>query len=139
MGSGNAIPTWSRIAICGLAPYSVFRSRYRRPLPLLFLVPYTILNVHILFAEISEKSLFDHRFLRRMANSARPPCPPSLLDFTNTFILSSTPNSEQTLFEVPKPWTIDPSRQSQTHQKSRTGCRNCRRRRVKVGGSYSLS
>ncbi|KAK9388463.1 hypothetical protein V1515DRAFT_585249 [Lipomyces mesembrius] len=51
--------------------------------------------------------------------------------FTNTFVLSSTSNSEQVLSEVPKGFIIDPFRQRRPHQKSRTGCENCRRRRVK--------
>ncbi|KAI1761499.1 hypothetical protein GGR53DRAFT_24198 [Hypoxylon sp. FL1150] len=62
---------------------------------------------------------------------------PSLNDFTNTFVLSSAPSSrggqdQQVLSEIPKALSgIDPSRQRRAHQKSRTGCENCRRRRIK--------
>ena len=57
---------------------------------------------------------------------------PSILDFTNTFVLSSTKNLDQVLCEVPKGLIVDPFRQRRAHQKSRSGCENCRKRRVKV-------
>lgn len=57
---------------------------------------------------------------------------PSLSDLTNTFVLSSTSNNDPVLSEIPKGLTVDPSRQRRVHQKSVTGCENCRRRRVKV-------
>ena len=65
----------------------------------------------------------------------------SLSDFTNTFVLSSVPPSkqdQQLLLEVPKALLIDPVRQRRAHQKSKTGCENCKRRRVKVESSYGL-
>ncbi|KAF2673198.1 hypothetical protein BT63DRAFT_149291 [Microthyrium microscopicum] len=56
--------------------------------------------------------------------------PGSLADFTNTFILSASESgSGVVLAEVPK--AIDPSRQRKAHRKSRYGCVNCRKRRVK--------
>jgi len=58
------------------------------------------------------------------ANAAPP------TEFTNTFVISSSSDSKLVLSEVPK--AVDPSRQRRAHQKSRTGCENCRRRRVKV-------
>ena len=57
---------------------------------------------------------------------------PALQDFTNVFVLSSEPSSKHGLLEVPKALEVDPLRQRRAHQKSRSGCDNCRRRRVKV-------
>ncbi|KAI0172595.1 hypothetical protein GGR52DRAFT_415070 [Hypoxylon sp. FL1284] len=59
---------------------------------------------------------------------------PSLDNFTNTFVLttaSSTRRADKVLSEVPKALAGDPARQRRAHRKSRTGCENCRRRRVK--------
>ncbi|KAH8658221.1 hypothetical protein BX600DRAFT_514729 [Xylariales sp. PMI_506] len=56
----------------------------------------------------------------------------SIINFTNTFILSSAPNEPyKVLEEIPKALDADPSRQRRAHQKSKTGCANCRQRRVK--------
>lgn len=56
----------------------------------------------------------------------------SLLDFSNTFILTPTSNSEKILSEVPMELGVDLYRQRRAHKKSRKGCENCRKRRVKV-------
>ncbi|RYC65402.1 hypothetical protein CHU98_g799 [Xylaria longipes] len=59
---------------------------------------------------------------------------PTLKDLSNTFVLSSAASSsDRVLSEVPKALSVDPSRQRRAHLKSRAGCENCRRRRVKVG------
>lgn len=58
--------------------------------------------------------------------------PSAIQDFTQTFVLSSTPKSTQALLEVPKALAPDITRQRQAHKKSRKGCESCRRRRVKV-------
>ncbi|KAI1374105.1 hypothetical protein F4677DRAFT_447752 [Hypoxylon crocopeplum] len=55
----------------------------------------------------------------------------SLNDFTHTFVLSSASSKDQVLSEIPKALAVDPFRQRRAHQKSGTGCENCRRRRVK--------
>ncbi|KAI0133848.1 hypothetical protein BJ170DRAFT_176849 [Xylariales sp. AK1849] len=63
--------------------------------------------------------------------SSSPRVAPSLEDFTNIFVLSSTSNSGKVLSEVPKALDGDSLRQRRTHQKSRMGCESCRKRKVK--------
>ncbi|KAK7225070.1 hypothetical protein V2G26_013073 [Clonostachys chloroleuca] len=61
---------------------------------------------------------------------------PTFTDFTHTFVLTDT---EQTLSEIPKALALNISRKRRVHKKSRRGCENCRRRRVKCneGNPYS--
>lgn len=57
-----------------------------------------------------------------------------LLQHTNTFLISQTQSilgPLGALEEVPND-TLDPARQRRIHRKSRAGCMNCRKRRVKV-------
>ncbi|CAK7234284.1 hypothetical protein SBRCBS47491_008896 [Sporothrix bragantina] len=57
---------------------------------------------------------------------------PAFQDMTSTFVLSVTSSSDKAvLAELPKGLLRDPSRQRQSHRKSRAGCDNCKRRRVK--------
>ncbi|KAM0473428.1 hypothetical protein ACHAPX_008175 [Trichoderma viride] len=60
---------------------------------------------------------------------ARKRTPPSLSDCTNVFVVA--PNSEQTLCEIPANLVVDPFRQKRLHHKSKRGCLQCRKRRVK--------
>ncbi|CAK7226418.1 hypothetical protein SCUCBS95973_006193 [Sporothrix curviconia] len=56
---------------------------------------------------------------------------PPFEDMTNTFVFSAAPSTNRAvLAEVPK-GLHNPSRQRQSHRKSRAGCDNCKRRRVK--------
>ncbi|KAH8879223.1 hypothetical protein GQ53DRAFT_672614 [Thozetella sp. PMI_491] len=55
---------------------------------------------------------------------------PSLLEFTNTFVLSSG-FSDPILQEIPPNLVVDPLRQRRPHHKSKRGCDQCRKRRVK--------
>jgi hypothetical protein len=59
----------------------------------------------------------------------------SFEELTHTFVLSS----KQHLSEVPKALVHGMSRQRRAHQKSRTGCENCKKRRVKVDSSPPMS
>lgn len=61
---------------------------------------------------------------------ARKRTPPSLSDCTNVFVVA--PDSEQTLCEIPANLVVDPFRQKRLHHKSKRGCLQCRKRRVKV-------
>ncbi|KAL7953892.1 hypothetical protein V8C34DRAFT_317790 [Trichoderma compactum] len=54
---------------------------------------------------------------------------PSLLDCTNVFIITS--GSEQALCKIPTNLVVDPFRQKKLHHKSKRGCDQCRKRRVK--------
>ncbi|KAL7949651.1 hypothetical protein V8C42DRAFT_217770 [Trichoderma barbatum] len=54
---------------------------------------------------------------------------PSLLDCTNVFIVTS--GSEQALYKIPDNLVVDPFRQKRRHHKSKRGCDQCRKRRVK--------
>jgi hypothetical protein len=61
--------------------------------------------------------------------------PPTMQDFTSTFIISSQPGAGAVLSEVPKALAKDAHRQRRAHQKSRKGCDNCKRRRIKVSST----
>lgn len=65
-------------------------------------------------------------------NTSKSSSGQSSLNFTNTFVLTPTSNSEKVLSEVPKGLGVDLYRQRRSHKKSRKGCENCRKRRVKV-------
>ena len=58
---------------------------------------------------------------------------PSVEDFTNTFVISS--DADRTLCEIPGNLAIDPFRQRRAHHKSKRGCIQCRKRRVKVSSA----
>jgi hypothetical protein len=58
---------------------------------------------------------------------------PSLSDCTSVFVVA--PNAEQTLCEIPTNLVVDPFRQKRLHHKSKRGCLQCRKRRVKVSPS----
>ncbi|KAM0461764.1 hypothetical protein ACHAO4_000949 [Trichoderma viride] len=60
---------------------------------------------------------------------ARKRTPPSLSDCTSVFVVA--PGSEQTLCEIPTNLVVDPFRQKRLHHKSKRGCLQCRKRRVK--------
>lgn len=64
------------------------------------------------------------------SRDARKRTPPSLSDCTSVFVVA--PNSEQTLCEIPANLMVDPFRQKRLHHKSKRGCLQCRKRRVKV-------
>ncbi|PKK53990.1 hypothetical protein CI102_1207 [Trichoderma harzianum] len=54
---------------------------------------------------------------------------PSLPDCTNVFIITSS--SEPALCKIPTNLVVDPFRQKRLHHKSKRGCDQCRKRRVK--------
>lgn len=66
-------------------------------------------------------------------HDAQKRAPPSLSDCTNVFVV--TPSSEQALCRIPATLVVDPFRQKRPHHKSKRGCLQCRKRRVKVGPS----
>ena len=68
----------------------------------------------------------------KQAEALLPRSAPSLDQFTNNFILCPGALPQPTLFEVPQSWAADLSRQRRAHRKSKWGCENCKRRRVKV-------
>ncbi|KAL7921516.1 hypothetical protein ACQKWADRAFT_295267 [Trichoderma austrokoningii] len=63
------------------------------------------------------------------SQDARKRTPPSLSDCTSVFVVA--PNSEKTLCEIPNSLIVDPFRQKRLHHKSKRGCFQCRKRRVK--------
>ncbi|CAK7200906.1 hypothetical protein SEUCBS139899_003606 [Sporothrix eucalyptigena] len=57
---------------------------------------------------------------------------PSFEDMTSTFVFSTPSHADEAvLAELPKGLLRDPSRERRSHRKSKTGCDNCKRRRVK--------
>jgi hypothetical protein len=63
----------------------------------------------------------------------------SVATFTHMFVLSITSESEQVLSEVPRPLAAGLGRQRRVHQKSKLGCDNCKRRRIKVSPSPAVA
>jgi hypothetical protein len=63
----------------------------------------------------------------------------SVANFTQTFVLSKRSHSEQVLNEVPRPLAAGLGRQRRVHQKSKFGCDNCKRRRVKVSPEHTVT
>lgn len=64
------------------------------------------------------------------SRDAQKRTPPSLSDYTNVFVMA--PDSEQALCQLPTNLVVDPFRQKRLHHKSKRGCLQCRKRRVKV-------
>lgn len=63
--------------------------------------------------------------------------PPDMSAYTSTFSLSSSTGA---LLDVPYiSSNADPGRKRRSHKKSKRGCENCRRRRVKVCGLKNIS
>ncbi|KAL1892336.1 hypothetical protein Sste5346_007074 [Sporothrix stenoceras] len=58
---------------------------------------------------------------------------PTLEDLTSTFVFAAGPHTDNkaVLAELPKGLPMDPARQRQGHRKSKLGCDNCKRRRLK--------
>ncbi|KAL9468826.1 hypothetical protein ACSS6W_010520 [Trichoderma asperelloides] len=63
------------------------------------------------------------------SHDSQKKAPPSLSDYTNVFVV--TPSSEQALCRIPATLVVDPFRQKRPHHKSKRGCLQCRKRRVK--------
>ncbi|KAK1242530.1 hypothetical protein MKX08_005342 [Trichoderma sp. CBMAI-0020] len=63
------------------------------------------------------------------SRDARKRTTPSLSNYTSVFVVA--PDSEQTLCEIPTSLVMDPFRQKRLHHKSKRGCLQCRKRRVK--------
>ncbi|KAL7912254.1 hypothetical protein GGI35DRAFT_444797 [Trichoderma velutinum] len=63
------------------------------------------------------------------SDEAKKRAAPSLLDCTNVFIITSS--SEEALCKIPANLVVDPFRQKRLHHKSKRGCDQCRKRRVK--------
>ncbi|KAL6885413.1 hypothetical protein GGI43DRAFT_304574 [Trichoderma evansii] len=63
------------------------------------------------------------------SHDAQKRSPAPLSDYTNVFVV--TPSSEQALCKIPTNLVVDPFRQKRLHHKSKRGCLQCRKRRVK--------